>query len=54
MKWGLIIGLCISKMSSFAMEPGIQFSQDAPDDEEELVVFEDNEFEEEDKSELSK
>ncbi len=56
MKWGMIIGLYIFQVALFssesnkAIEPPkeVQFSQDAQEEEEELIVFEDSDFTDDD------
>ncbi len=59
MKWGLILGLYVFQVTLFSVEPNkeldssktVQFSQDAQEEEEELVVFEESDFTESEFSE---
>ncbi|MES2198990.1 MAG: hypothetical protein V4489_02330 [Chlamydiota bacterium] len=52
MKLGIIIGLYVFQVALFSSEvnkapessAGAQFSQDAPEEEEELIVFEEGDF----------
>lgn len=59
MKWGMIIGLYVFQSALFSSESNkaseplkeVQFSQDPQEEEEELVVFEDSDFTEDESSE---
>lgn len=59
MKWGLIVGLYVFQVSLFSVESDkevdssktVQVSQEAQEEEEELVVFEESDFTENEFSE---